>query len=104
MLLVDVLKSTKARIQDPKNWIQGYYIAKDNDPNCRESEANQWCAIGSLCREANGISTRNSIWDLLTKVAKEMGKETISQVNDQMTHADVMKMFDLAIEKAEAQC
>ena len=105
----EILRAAKAVIEDQEHWIQGTYgrrsrSSKDhllgNDP-----EATCWCSMGAIQKVTNSESDyRMELFlnDVVRKVTKDpfMG---IIRYNDHHTHAEVMKMFDRAIEMAEEE-
>lgn len=100
------LAKAKARIQDPKHWTQRE-MARDAE-GCYvlpfSTQAACWCSIGSLVAE-RVAPMHGSVFDtpevqFLNKAVKEAGGSNIAHYNDTKSHADVMKMFDTAIEIA----
>ena len=108
MTPAEILKAAKAKIEDPAHWCQGNYSHWVDDKTC------QYCAEGAMfqtpCQE-NGPAS-NDAWRFLREAAHERlvachlrfdrQRYDIVTVNDGLGHAETMKMFDRAIELAEA--
>lgn len=100
----EALIQARALIADPERWTQGAiartltgHICSKNDP-----AAVRWCAQGATWRVAEDPC---EALDLLDVIATEMGWNSdpeactpSANLNDHGTHADVLAMFDRAIE------
>lgn len=108
--LVAVLMEARARIDHPAAWTQGESARDAGGDPCAavDDVAACWCALGSIeaCRawenETQALIT-------LSGVARDLGHDSIggsctAMLNDapETTHADVLALYDLAIERAEA--
>lgn len=106
MSTADNLRRAKALIEDPKHWCQGA-SARDSEGNRvweQSSEAVQWCAEGVLCHLDLARDFQSPEWDVLILASTEiLGKITAVpyEVNDDIGHAAVMRMYDRAIELAD---
>lgn len=108
--VVSVLREARARIADPARWTCGE-SARDGvgDPCAAVEEcAVCWCALGSVeaCR---AWDVEGQALGLMSGVARALGYDAIgssctAMLNDapETTHADVLALYDLAIEQAEA--
>lgn len=99
MTAAEALRAAKAKIEDPGYWCK-YYYARDADGKPTESfdqKACSWCALGAVL----SIGADFHIFHYLHKAAKEYGCISADVLNDHSTHAQVMKMYDRAIELAE---
>ena len=104
----EILKRAKAKIENPGHWCQGF-PAKDvrgRSAKPHSDYAVRWCAIGAL----DSVSGRfDALWymkarDCLMTSAIECGNAIgIAHLNDHSDHATVMRMYDLAIAKAEGE-
>ncbi len=98
MTTTEALQTARDKIADPKNWCQGSYAKDEDGNNCptHSPEAVAWCARGAVgfMGDAMAYSTlSDACWHLNTDVPPN--------VNDYGTHADVMKMYDLAIRMSQ---
>lgn len=101
MRVSEQLRAAKALIADPKNWTRGAFArsAFDNVIGPETEGACKWCAVGALYKvgDVHGRAG-NLLWDAAAKI----GRGHPALVNDELGHATVLRMFDLAIAKAEA--
>lgn len=115
--VIELLKSGRDRIADPKNWTKGYY-ARDagGNPIGEDSpEAVCWCAAGALqsClviiaagNIRRNYNIRNHALEFLHLSMPsdfDVNLFSIAGFNDapETTHADVMAAYDRAIALAE---
>jgi hypothetical protein len=100
------LRQAKALIKDPAHWTQLGNYAVGPDGNWRtpsDDDACRWCAYGSVAR-VTGVATRRvEMAAASTFLARAAGELDVVQINDYGTHADVMALFDRAIELAEGE-
>ena len=109
----EVLTSAKALIADPQNWCKGYHaVDSDNNRVSANSEnACAWCSMGAIQKSMRIDSTINylrvesAVFSTIEGVIMEYSGEydTIMSFNDacETQHADVMQVFDAAIERLE---
>jgi hypothetical protein len=120
LIAKEQLTAAKALIADPGHWCQGTYargLGGRQVSIAEESEACSWCALGALWKvinpedweEVENVSCQSTpAHKLLHAAALKLAPEGYSTslgspvpyINDRMTHADVMTMFDKAIESA----
>lgn len=103
--VAEQLRAAQELIRDPEHWCQGALFRDAHGTASAFHNVERRCAIGAL-HGSNATSTA----DLLNEAAKEMGFLqrrgelcAAAMLNDHTDHATVMEMFDLAIEKAEAE-
>lgn len=95
----DTLRAAKARISDPHRWVRGALACDQNGKPTepRYDDACRWCAYGAMYAEnADPLSIK-----ALEDAAHSVFGEPPEDVNDCLTHSDVMEMFDRAIQIAE---
>ena len=122
MNTVDILKKAKAKIEDPAHWCQGMFALDEHgDPvGTSDPRACRWCAQGAMSFVA-GDSDKKPIAKAaqvaMAAAAVEMGfgdgkmsdEDGGLQIyppvflNDTADHPTVMKMFDRAIQLAQAE-
>ena len=113
MNTAEVLKRAKARIVDSEHWCR-HELSRDPcgvplPPT--DSRVWQWCATGAILAEGSAslweADAVNLALDFLGAAASEaIGIDRpvrADVVNDKYDHAVVMRMYDLAIEKAERE-
>jgi hypothetical protein len=92
---------TKARelISDPARWTQGEYArdAKGAEVKPGSKYATCWCALGAVRKVTRRDSAAHGV---LTALQKHCEGPTVTLFNDGHDHADVLAMFDRAIESA----
>jgi hypothetical protein len=96
----DILRRARARISDPSRWTQEFY-ARDRagyrtDPT--SSDAVRWCSYGAVDAELG----TSQVDQFLHLAARVLGLHSPGSANDNGDHATVLRMFDRAIELAEA--
>lgn len=106
----ELLINAKAVIQDPAHWVQEKLAvdASGLSTACRKPDACRWCAMGAMLNQSDGTGAMRKAERLLTAQAEALldfkglthKDNAITAVNDKLTHADVMTMFDKAIESA----
>ena len=107
-----ILEKAKAIIEDPKNWCQHVFASDLEGKEVLELEdtAYRWCAVGAFIR-ANGSYTYSCDseveFECLDSAAGKIISYYVSKityVNDNLGHAAVMKMYDLAIKIRDEKC
>lgn len=102
MNALELLQAAKAKIADPKNWTKTHLARNDKGvPRMPlDADAVCWCAIGAISSVVsiyNGYA--GTAVQRLTAAVFERGPEiTVGVYNDTHSHADVMSLFDRAIE------
>lgn len=86
----------KNLIKNPRKWNQGYYAIDCFGMQCQPFDVNavRWCALSACNKYAQ--KDDNSRKELKL-AAMQLGYLSIFNLNETGTHADVMKMFDLAV-------
>ena len=117
---VEILKAARTAIIDPEHWTRGAY-ARDREGRQtppKYHDAFCFCALGAIrfCAEDDEDDwTQQKAEIFLNRAAPEllpaMGVFSIAPevapevyINDYGGHGDVMRMYDRAIEMAEAEC
>lgn len=100
----EVLVRTKALLSDKAKWTQNSYArTKTGKRTYWDSRyATCWCSTGAI----NLIQHQNRSYssgarEFLQSAANLIRHTDIFSINDTGTHEDVMKMFDIAIEKSK---
>lgn len=98
MTAVEILREARALIESPDRWTQGAYArtaaGTETDPSARD--AAQWCALGAICHAGDGsVNTQDAI-----ALLKGATYQSVTVLNDEDGHADVLAMFDRAIQCA----
>lgn len=95
------LTAAKTLIADPKHWVKGEIARNDDGERVEPDDAKAvcFCSLGALCRVTNDIHPAVS---LLCRHMPERFAGFLTGYNDHhsTTHADVMNLFDKAIESA----
>jgi hypothetical protein len=90
MTTKEILIAARKRIEDPKNWVKG---------QLRDGDA--VCALGALYEVAPDRSSLQSpvylAYEALTNLIPGAAPQ-LGNFNDQHTHAEVLALFDRAIE------
>ena len=101
MTTVELLKAAKAKIADPEHWTKRWFARTATDAKCMalSVRAVKWCAVGA-CETVGADYGR--AWSLLRENAPG---GSLPALNDapETTHADIMALFDRAIEAAEQE-
>ena len=95
------LRAAKALIATPATWTKNQY-AKDSDGrhvHVDSEFAVCYCSIGAVIK-ATKAESRNDVWQALDDAVEEC--ESIVELNDSHTHAEVMGVWNKAIATAEA--
>ena len=105
-----ILRAARARIADPKNWTTEFE-ARDvsgREVNAGSRSARCWCALGSLRAECHAQRKDMDFARDLAETLREATNELfncrlVAVANDHYGHSAVLKIYDRAIELAEAQ-
>lgn len=111
-----LLRSGRALIADPKNWVKGVYCVNDDGCDCEPDVATAFCSVGALWG-AQADATDSQILEaqkaLDTQVplrgVNDQGKRIpsmgILNYNDRVRtkHKDVLRVWDDAIALAEEE-
>ncbi len=87
---------TRKLLSNPLRWNRGRYAVDCFGMRCLAHDPNaiRWCALSACNKFANKFDYSRK--ELLL-AAKQLNFTSITHLNDNGTHADVMKMFELAI-------
>ena len=105
MKISNRLIAGKKLIENPDNWIKGHYAKfTKNDVSHlygNDPEATCFCSIGALQR----VNANNFHWGDGTRyldiAAHQLFTLSVTSVNDDLDHKDVMRMWDHAIALAK---
>jgi len=99
----EVLVQAKKLISDPAHWTQRVSARNAENAVCQTDspDAVCWCSYGAVYKIGGELDSYEA-YGLLTLAAGSMGKDWVTEVNDDGTHANVMQMFSIAIELAGA--
>lgn len=107
--LVEDLKVARARIEDPKRWLQGLVGLYDGERCCAVIAA-QGAVSLTIVVGTTESDRLDTIVDTLDRVAMSIGfndprgwLRPSAYLNDNSDHATVLRMFDLAIAETEAR-
>lgn len=103
MASADILRAARARIEDPKDWFQGWYAAtaEGKSTGTKSADAVCWCAYGALICAGSHEKSPEAV--ILEKQARRLFRKDLIDTNDKAGHAAVLKVFDAAIAAAEAE-
>lgn len=102
MSQVELLTRARAIIENPQNWTKGE-MARDAGGRLVVShspDAVCFCAVGALRRAAYELCIDR--FPSFYTLQKWCGTEPVPLFNDTHTHADVLALYDRAIEAARA--
>jgi len=85
----DVLVEAKARIGIPQKWCRGHWASKDG---------RRLCALAAMDAVGGGVVGGGG--PALQLLYRTNGNKSVMDFNDSHTHAEVMALFDRAIEAA----
>lgn len=100
----ETLEAARATIADPERWVQGQERWANTDGSYRH------CALGALRLVVKPkMLERVAVEDLLAEVTPDppakfslrAPAQKVAFFNDTRTHADVLELFDRAIERAQ---
>jgi hypothetical protein len=101
------LRAALALIDSPEKWAQGA-SAKDSEGfivALHAEDAVSFCSLGALgikCSD-KGYLDNEAYESSRTYLKRAAGQRLITEYNDTRTHAEVMQMFDKAIQLAQAE-
>lgn len=95
-----LLIEARAKIADPAHWTQGANARNSFHESClsHDPRAICWCAQGAILSFRD--PTEGEAYTQLNNAAKELTNYGLTSLNDTTDHATVLKMFDIAIERA----
>ncbi len=105
----ETLKAARGLITDVNKWTQKFYARNKDGLPCGPThpDAVRFCSIGAMYA-VTGKNTYGSVIDYLYKAVNQLAEpkkeaETwgLAEYNDTHTHAEVLEVYDLAIEMAE---
>lgn len=102
-----ILRKARALLDDPQKWCQGAYArAPGGNPIGPETKgAVQWCAVGALRKVAGGPDAdgiHEAVHELNASI-RSPGEILSFNDADRRKHAQVLKVFDRAIERLEGE-
>jgi hypothetical protein len=102
MTPLEILIAARALIEAPARWTKGSF-ARDADGGAYPGKGKEvcWCFAGAIFKAANNDADGIAAERFITNVT---GISNIRRFNDHptTTHADVLAVFDRAIERARA--
>ena len=105
--VIEILKTARALISDPANWIQNSFATNKQGVTCpsHSREATCWCATGAIFKAENGKDIGGiAEGALMETLGTRHYDRHVPQYNDSHTHAEVLQLFDVTIERLEAEC
>lgn len=102
--VVEQLQNARDLITDPNKWTKRSF-AKDshgNSVSATSSRAVCFCSIGALEHVSNGIGYEKSL-NILQSIAPLYTTVIVYNDSYNTTHDDILKLFDVAIEKAKSE-
>lgn len=97
MTPAEELMAARDVISDPKNWIKRALAVDHYGFGTKLQSAVKFCANGAMCKaHCNGAAQ-----SALNRTAREMGYDSVPDLNDKTDHNTVMEMFDRAIRLAK---
>lgn len=116
MSVKDLLVAAKNKIANEANWTKGTFArtAEGETVIPASKSATCWCSVGALVaasakledpKRLKWVGAASDILDAAAKAVMDVpqGVRATVHINDTGSHADVMRMFDLAIQKAEPE-
>jgi hypothetical protein len=100
---LEVALAARERLTDPANWTVGATWTREG-ARCEVDQADRGCAVGTpyIVAYPDGAPRTSlniiRVQVVLGIVAKAMGYDTITDLNDKGGHAKVLEMYDRAIE------
>ena len=105
-ILVENLKAARALIDTPEKWTKGAYgrTADHSPTSYRDPRAVCHCMLGALrsIGPADWLRQEELVEDVMTGYGHHSHIPTFNDAPT-TTHADVLAVFDMAIERAEAR-
>jgi hypothetical protein len=114
MTPLEVLIAARSLISDPARWTRDAYARTAGGCEIRDShpDAASWCASGAIWRTVTGAvedglfawseERSHAIHAAHALLSKAAGQRGIKDTNDNGTHAEVLAMFDRAIQLARS--
>lgn len=99
----DILVRGRQLIEDPRHWTKGRFAryADGQEAFYASPEATCWCSLGAVFKAA--WEFQESRYDAHSALQSCLGgKMTVGQFNDRSTHAEVLGLFDRAINLVES--
>lgn len=95
---VEILREARDLISDRDRWCQGVEaLTKEGiDVDARHPKAIRWCALGAVWK----LPIKHKDWEDAVRVLYA-GCGSLTEFNDSHTHAEVLALFDDAIQRAE---
>lgn len=104
--VADVLKRVRERLSDRRRWTRHTYArAGRRRVYWSDPDATRWCLVGAVCIEAQLLLPDDPWQDALNAVRDCAPVRDLASFNDakETTHADVLRVLDCAIERAEVK-
>lgn len=101
----DILRAARDKIAEPNHWTKGEY-ARDKNGNSVDAQAPDavcWCARGAFYAVRPHGDNMHALVHLREAIHERAGHGGIVRLNDGSDHADVLAVFDRAIQLAEAR-
>lgn len=102
----DVLSAAWGLIEDPAHWTQGWaYRDADGEALDHQAGAVSFCAVGAIAEDYTQGDGENlplywAVRNALDDAAGALGFLCAMDLNDEATHAEVERMFALAVAMA----
>ena len=104
MKTLDDLRAARALIARPEHWCQGSFgrNADGLAVPANSVDAVRWCLMGALAKD--GLPPRSAVTlALVAALPPGQNPASLSTYNDQVTHEEVLALFDRAIAAEEAR-
>lgn len=107
MTTLEILKAARELLSDEKRWTQHAFAKEADGKSCDYDSpaAVCWCAAGAIGKVYGGDTLTDRAMEAQALLAgsdvlHELGEESsVTNLNDSGTHAEVLALFDRAIEK-----
>lgn len=102
-MIADRLRAARELIADPEHWTQKRFACNKDGltVNACSRSATRFCALGAVRRVGMPDEVECEAISRLNSAAAELYLVSMVSVNDKRTHADVLKVYDRAIQLAE---
>ena len=111
--ILKLLTESYSVIKDPKNWCQKSNSVNESGETVDvcDNNAAKWCSFGILMKKYSDMISSGEIDSLVLVDAERLlsaacrdisGHEYYFMYNDKNEHTEVMKMWNLAIDKARS--
>jgi hypothetical protein len=104
MNTLDALKAGRELLSEPKRWGRGSFAqdATGIHVPAQSKRAVCWCALGALHKVAPG---QENVWARIEAAAllQLAARGSVSFLNDNSSHEDVLRMYDGAIASKESR-